>query len=202
MDEELHHSVRSTEKRQHAGFNILKDSFPDRYIEKRHAFQPADPDVPVVVTYRHPLDCIASSILRYELAPTDEVVDQQISEFEKNGIWDVLAIKDDPNVLLLRYEDFVFDFEVIFRGIENFFHVKIPPAARKVLTDRYRIKLVEKTTRKMKTFSEYDKRTEWHGKHISKYRGAPYYYKEFFRADQISHLENVYKDFLEAFHYQ
>lgn len=54
----------------------------------------------------------------------------------------------------------------------------------------------------MKTFSEYDKRTEWHGKHISKYRGAPYYYKEFFRADQISHLENVYKDFLEAFHYQ
>jgi hypothetical protein len=182
-------------------YNILRDVFPKKYIEKRHTYRHNDLKVPVVVTYRHPLDCIASSIQRYELTPTDEVIEQQISEFEENGIWDVLAIKDNPNVLMLRYEEFVYDFEVIFNGIEKFFDIKIPLETRNVLTGRYQIEAVETIVEKMGTWAKYDKRTYWHGKHISRYKGVPFYYKEFFQADQIAYLESVYKKFLLELNY-
>ena len=41
--------------------------------------------------------------------------------FEINGIWDVIEIQNNKNVLMLKYEDFVNDFDVIFNGIEKFF---------------------------------------------------------------------------------
>jgi hypothetical protein len=100
-------------------FNILRELFPDRKIIKKHQCGIRELSFPVVVTYRHPLDCIASSIQRYELEPTDEVVAQQISEFNSNGAIDVLKIKNNPNVLLLQYEEFFGNFEVIFRRLET-----------------------------------------------------------------------------------
>ncbi len=104
-------------------------------------------------------------------------------------------------MLLLRYEEFVYDFQVIFNGIEGFFEIKIPLETRNVLTERYQIEAVEKIVARMSTFAEYDTRTLWHGKHISKYKGAPFYYKTFFQDDQIAYLEGVYNKFLLEFNY-
>lgn len=182
-------------------YNILRDIFPNRYIEKRHSYGYNDPKLPVVVTYRHPLDCIASSIQRYGLTASNEVLEQQISEFERNGIWNVVEIKAAPNVLMLRYEDFVNNFDVVFDGIEEFFDIKIPHETRKVIGDRYNIKAVEKVIDKMGAFIEYDNLTHWHGKHISAYKGKSFYYKEFFQDDQIVYLKEVYKKFLLEFNY-
>ena len=70
-------------------YNILKDVFPNRSVETRHYYRDKDVRFPVVVTYRNPLDSIVSSILRYKKNPTEDVIKQQISEFEKNCIWTV-----------------------------------------------------------------------------------------------------------------
>jgi hypothetical protein len=182
-------------------YNILRDVFPKRKIKKRHRYESDKLKYPVVVTYRNPLDCIASSIQRYDLTPTNEVIERQIAEFERNGIWDILKIKDNPNVLMLKYEDFFDDFEVIFKGIENLFDIKILPASRSTLTERYQIDAVEKIIKDMDTFDEYNKVTHWHGKHISSQRGRPMYYKHFFKEDQIAYLKSVYKEILLEFNY-
>ncbi|MES9899841.1 MAG: hypothetical protein ABW148_12565 [Sedimenticola sp.] len=182
-------------------YNILRDLFPGKNIKKRHSYESNDSKFPMVVTYRHPLDCIASSIQRYELIPTDEVINQQISEFEKNGIRDILEIKDDPSVLMLRYEEFANNYDVIFNEFEIFFGIKISHKKRSTLSDRYHIKAVEKIIARMESFSEYDEITHWHGKHISAYKGSFYYYKEFFNDSQIEYLENVYNKFLQEFNY-
>ena len=47
---------------------------------------------PVVVSIRNPLDSISSSIQRYGKDPTDEVIKEQIQEYEKEGLWDILGL--------------------------------------------------------------------------------------------------------------
>ena len=51
------------------------------------------------------------------------------------------------------------------------------------------------------SFGDYDPTMHWHGKHISKYKGKPDYYLEYFQKEQIAYLKNVYREFLEAFNY-
>ncbi len=183
-------------------YNILREIFPNKNIDKKHSYPENDQKFPVVVTYRHPLDSIASSIQRYELEVNQEILKQQVAEFEENGIWDVLKIKDDPNVLMLRYEDFVHDFRVIFNEIETFFNVQISEEKKQVINEKYQIKSVENVVKKMGNFENYDKVTNWHGKHISGYKGRPYYFKEFFEEEQIAYLEGAFERFLKELGYK
>lgn len=182
-------------------YNVLRDIFPESIIRKQHNLNMDDLSFPVVATCRHPLDSIASSIQRYELTPTNDVIEQQIIEFKENGLLDLISISHLPNVLLLRYEDFVDDFEKIFIEVEKFFDVRIPLEKKHKISTEYQIECVENAVEKMGSFEEYDKVTFWHGKHISSYKGRPYYYMEYFQKDQITYLKNVYKEFLQEFKY-
>lgn len=182
-------------------FNILKDLFPESVIRKQHNLNNKDLNFPIIATCRHPLDSIASSIQRYQLTPTNEVIEQQISEFEENGLSDLSSIAYLDNVLLLRYEEFVDDFETIFLGVEKFFNVTISLEKRNEIIAKYQITNVEKAIENMSSFEEYDKINHWHGKHISIYKGQPFYYRKYFQADQITYLKNVYKEFLLEFKY-
>jgi hypothetical protein len=182
-------------------FNILREVFPTKDIRKQHNYKYNISQCPVVISYRHPLDCIASSIQRYGLSPTDEVIKNQIVEFEKNGISDILKVKNKQNVLMIRYEEFVNDFDNIYNSIDDFFGTEISFEKRRVLTNRYQIENIEKIVESKNTFTEYDEITHWHGKHISRYKGKPYYYQDFFQNDQIEYLKQVYRKYLTEFDY-
>ena len=183
-------------------YNILKDIFPNRSVETRHYYRNKDKRFPTVVTYRNPLDSIVSSILRYNKTPTEDVIKQQISEFKKNGIWTVFEIRENKNVLLLKYEDFVNNFEHIYNKLEIFFNIKISNETRNLITKRYNIEAVEKITSYMKSYEEQDKKTLFHGKHINVNKGKPNFYKQFLNNEQILYLKNIYKDYLLVFGYE
>ena len=183
-------------------YNILKDIFPKRNVEHRHTYRKKDEKFPTVVVYRHPLDCITSSILRYQLKPTQEVIQQQILEFENNDIWKVIEVKDNKNILMLKYEDFVHNFEIVFNAAEKFFNIKIYSDIRKLINERYNINSVEKITGKMETYKEMDRKTLFHGKHFNINKGEPNYHKNFLKEDQIVYLSNIYKNFLLTFNYK
>ena len=182
-------------------YNILKDLFPNRSVETRHYYRNNDRKFQTVVTYRNPLDSIVSSILRYKLKPTDEVINQQIKEFEENGIWTVLEIKDKKNILMLKYEDFVNNYEVIFNKLENFFKINIPKNTRNLITERYNIKAVEKIVSKMKSYKEINEQNLFHGEHININKGQPNFHMKFLKKNQILHLKSVYKNFIDIFDY-
>ena len=179
-------------------FNILREVFPDQHIQKTHTLKGIYLKRPMVITYRHPLDSIASSIQRYGLTPTDEIVAQQIQEFNSNGFSDLVKIKDPTKVLMLRYEDFRYDLDVVFNGIESFFDIKITDKKRDDLSKFYNIESVKKMTESKKTFSDHDRITHWHGKHVSKYNGGVNYHKEFFSQSQLDQLLEIYSEFLVA----
>ena len=183
-------------------YNILKDVFPDRSVEARHYYRNKDKKFPTVVTYRNPLDSIASSILRYKKKPTNDVIEQQVSEFKKNGIWSVLEIRENKNVLMLKYEDFVNNFDYIYNKLEIFFNANIYNDKRNLITKNYNIAAVEKITSYMKSYEEQDKKTLFHGDHININKGKPDFYKQFFSTEQISYLKNIYKDYLLVFDYE
>jgi len=182
-------------------YNILRELFPKRTIKKRHSYKPRDSVWPTVVTYRHPLDCIASHIQCHENAATDEELEKQIAFFNEIGILDVPKIGNRENVLMLKYEDFVSDFNFIYDNLELFFGIDISRESRNALTSRYQIKAVENLIRDKSSFSEHDPVTKLHGKHISKHKGKPYYYQEFFTAKQIEHLKTVYRTYLDELNY-
>jgi hypothetical protein len=182
-------------------FNLLRELFPERIVKKVHRLPPNPLLWPIVVTYRHPFDCIASNIQKNDQEPTDEVITQQIYKYDKTCIWDIPRIKEYRHVLLLRYEGFVYDYDYIFERFEKFFKMKISSIKRSELVNHYKISAVEKITEQYRTFSEFDQETKLHGKHISKYKGQPYYYKEFFSQKQIEQLTHKYKKFLDEFGY-
>ena len=183
-------------------YNILKDVFPNKSVETKHYYRNKDKRFPTIVTYRNPLDSITSSILRYKKKPTKDVIKQQISEFEKNGIWSVLEIRDNKNVLMLKYEDFVNNFDYIYNKLEIFFNVNISNDKKNLIKKNYNITAVEKMTSYMKSYEEQDKKNLFHGDHININKGQPNFYKEFLNAEQISYLKNIYKDYLLIFDYE
>ena len=138
-----------------------------------------------ILSYRNPLDSISSSILRYKLTPTDAVIKQQIKEFENNGIWTVFEIRNKKNVLMLKYEDFVDNFENIYNKLEIFFNIKISNDTKNIINKNYNLAAVEKTISYMKSYDDQDKKTLFHGDHIGINKGKPNFYKEFLKKDQI-----------------
>ena len=195
-------------------YNILKDIFPKNFVETRHVYREKDRRFPTVVTYRNPLDSIISHLLvsqkilkkenksdQSRLIITEELLNEQIKTFETNGIWDVIEIQNNKNVLMLKYEDFVNDFNVIFNEIEKFFNQEIDIEKKNMIKKRYNINSVETISNKMKSYKEIDKKTLFHGNHINKNKGQPNFHRQFLNDDQIFYLKKIYKKFLVNFNY-
>ena len=187
-------------------YNILKDIFPKNFVESRHYYREKDKRFPTVVTYRNPLDSRTSSILRDNIAhfrdnskPTNNELKKQIYHFD--CLWTVFEIRNNNNVLMLKYEDFVNNYEIIFNKIEKFFDINISSEVRNLVAERYSINSVEKICSKMKSYWEIDKKTFYHGNHININKGQPNFHLEFLKNHQILHLKKIYKKFIEELNY-
>ena len=74
--------------------------FPRKKIFKVHSFRKMCHVLPVVATYRHPYDSIASSLLRYGVEdPSDEDVEKQMRVFASSGLKELPTIMSRSNVL-------------------------------------------------------------------------------------------------------
>ena len=190
-------------------YNILKELFPDYTIIKTHAHSRNWKEIflkkiPLVCTYRDPLDIICSSIKRYEKLGTREVIDEQIKELKQNGFDDFIKLEKiprfvDKNKLNLKYENFYNNFDYIFKELEDFFNIQISSNLRSKIERKLSIEEVKEKTRKFKTFEEYDINSHWHGKHISNNNGIPKSHINFFNQEDLNYLKFVYKDFRKKY---
>ncbi len=73
--------------------------------------------------------------------------------------------------LVLRYEEFVNDFESLFRSIEKQYALVIDPKDRAFLKKALSRRNVNKNIEKFPSFSEYDGYSNLHGNHI--HQGEP-----------------------------
>jgi len=182
--------------------NMLRDIFPGQKITKDHSYRPHYDNASVVTTYRHPLDCMASQMQCFEREVTDKNIETTINEYKQLGMWHVPAIRDKPNVLMLKYEEFRYDYEYIYKHLEEFFNIKLSDGQRESLSLKYHIDAIKKTLPPGHFIDSYLKDGSfWHANHISKYNGKCYYYKEFFTKEQIKYLKEVYKDYINIMGY-
>lgn len=162
-------------------YNVLRELYPRRRIEKCHTLDRRNLESTIVATYRNPADIVASLLLVSNSSVTDANIREQSILLNRQGIWDLLAIRNRSNMLLLRYEDFVDDFDVLFNNIENHFQIRIPPEKRKELSAKYDRKSVQAMTERYHDFSQYDPETQFHGRHISPFNGTPDFARQLLR---------------------
>jgi len=185
-------------------WNTLRVCLPKREVKKAHklsAFEIRFRSAPIVASIRNPLDSISSSIQRYGKDPTDEVVMQQIEEYERLGMWDILEIQNKPNVKILKYEEFAFDFTFMFRELEDFFQQPIPQQLKQQVIENYSIDKVKTKSDSRGEFTNFNKEDQIHGQHISKFSGASGYYMDFLSSKQIESIQKRFKPVLQAFDY-
>ena len=68
----------------------------------------------MIVTFRNPMDSLASSIKRYKLEVNDVNIKNQILELKENGLDDLYEIFQNKNILKLKYENFYNNYDFIF----------------------------------------------------------------------------------------
>lgn len=184
-------------------YNILKELFNNYSIIKTHHY-PSKlqriQNIPVVCTFRDPLDIICSSIKRNQELPSREVIKKHINVLEKYGFVDFIKLqKNYKNKINLRYENFYNNYDYVFEKLETFFAIKIPKNFRCYLVNKFSINNVKEEIKKFNNFQEFDPSTKFHGLHISDKNGAIKSYIDFFKNEDIKFLEQTYREFREKY---
>ncbi|MBK1790518.1 hypothetical protein [Persicirhabdus sediminis] len=182
-------------------YNILREIFPQKQIIKTHALERRFERDQIVSTYRNPLDAISSSINRYKLEATDDVIEQQIQEFKENGLYDIFKVIDSPKTLLLKYEDFYDNFDYIYANLESHFNITLNQELKDSISSKLSIPSVKKMTAKMNDFSEFDPENHFHGNHISEFNGQIGRYNQVLNKQQAEHIRTELADYMKHFGY-
>lgn len=186
-------------------WNSLRAVFPGERIPKLHSLDfyrksCLNPSK-IVCTVRNPLDALVSSIRRYGLEPTPEVVARQIAEFRANGMDDVLAIAERSGTLLLRYEEFVRDFDVLFDELGRFFGVKIAEETRRAFSAEFDVREVKRKSDELGAFANFDHGDHIHGRHVSDGLGSPGQHAGFLGENEREEILRAFRPFCERFGY-
>tara|TARA_R110000803_G_scaffold86919_3_gene153478 strand:+ start:1754 stop:2368 length:615 start_codon:yes stop_codon:yes gene_type:complete len=170
-------------------YNILNNIF-NTNITKTHNIISVNSNV--IITYRNPLDSLASLILidNPYIQPSqvdDTLLLRKLNELRKNGLDDIIKIFNNPHPLFLKYEDFRDNYDYLYENISTHFNVYIDNTKREVINNKFSLDNVKKQIKGYKSFKEWDNKTKLHGNHVSKYGGESYY-KVFFTHN---HLEKI-----------
>ena len=185
-------------------FNILKEVFNNYIIIKTHQFPTLKlrkiQNIPLVCTYRDPLDIICSSIKRNTELPNRGVIKKHIKELKKHGFDDFIKLETNyKNKINLRYENFFNNYDYIFNKLENFFCIKISKEFRFYLKNKFSINNVKEQIKNFNNFQEYDSQSHFHGLHISDKNGEIKSYIDFFKTEDINFLEETFREFREKY---
>ena len=181
-------------------YNILKMLYVDSGYEVYKAHHLEEPDknniVHIMSTFRHPYDCVISLTQINTTNPTFEDYKKNISVYLKNGgnnMFDNFQkILTHDKIVWFKYEDFVNDFGHIFDKIERGTNIVIAEERRKEIEDKLNIERVNKYIQRFKDFTEYDRNNHFHGKHISKDKGAINRYRKYLTEDQIKQIRDIF----------
>jgi len=185
-------------------WNTLKHCFPDREVVKCHelsSFYKKHRQAPIVASIRNPLDSISSAMLRYKQDATDEVVRDYIRKYQNKRMDDILSVNDLKNAKVIKYEDFAFDFSVMFKAIEELFAVEVGDDVKSEVIEKFDIQRVKQKSDKLGEFSNMDSSDQIHGRHVSEYSGASGYHSEVLSKKQIEMIKHDLRAIFLAFDY-
>ena len=144
-----------------------------------------------IITIRHPYNSIISSILRNCIDINVETIRTHIEEYLNFG-GDCIINNDfnGDNHCILIYEKFLNNHDYILNKLEIFLNETYPLELKNKIKSKLNINQIKKDIDKngYTKFCEYDKNTQFHGKHISEFNGSTDY-KKILNKDELSILE-------------
>lgn len=144
-----------------------------------------------IITIRHPYNSIISSILRYEQEINVNTIKKHINEYLINGGQDIISNDfTGNNYCVLFYENFLNNHDLILNKLEKFFNIKYKSELKNKIKSKLEINNVKEQIIKNghTKFSSYDRKTNFHGNHISKYNGK-IDYKKMLNKDELILLQ-------------
>ncbi len=141
-------------------------------IIKTHDYNLIKKDILYVFTLRNPIDACFSHYLAYcsdkkkilPLGILDAIVHTQLKSIR----YLERLILNEANIVILKYEDFVDDFDFLFLVIENRFSIFISCKDKIFLKKALQKDNVIKNIVKLESFSHIDEFSLFHGDHISR----------------------------------
>lgn len=183
-------------------YNILRETYPLNSVLKRHKITNSKCNqYKTVVTYRNPLDSLASSFKKDNVLITEKNILIKIEELKNNGLNDLVTIFENRSILKLKYEDFYNDINMIFDRLEIYFDKPISRGHREKIIKKYDIKNVLLLTKGYKDFSQYDKISHFHGNHISESKGKPNSFEQLFNKTELALVKDSLHPFLNRLGY-
>lgn len=186
-------------------WNTLRHSFPKHRVVKEHSL-PKEFGNPlfralIICSVREPLDALASAALVTYTEPSMQSADTLIADFDRSGIWDVPRVQKSKRRLILKYEDFAFDFGYLFQQIETFMEIKLSDPIKATIRNEYSLKAVQRKASAFEGFEQYDQVNQIHGNHISRFEGRAGYYTELFGKVKVRRLYEHYREIYELLDY-
>jgi hypothetical protein len=179
--------------------------YPDVEVLKTHTLDLSQAELnstsKIIISVRDPRDSISSSIQRYKKEPTIDVVKEQIKEFKEHGMQQVLDVCERGNVLVLKYEDFAFNIDKLFSEVELFMGESVTKRKKRYIKDAFAIENMDRKSKALGDFENYDKSDHIHGRHISQFKGKVGYYQNFLSIEMIDVINESFPVFMKKFGY-
>lgn len=183
-------------------WQIMKTVFAPERVIKTHPDAWMPDGTNVVISIRDPRD-VAASLLRVKLSRDEKEKHDENDVFailKRVGIYytGLRSVLIGPNVLL-KYEDFYQDYDIIYDALEEGFDIEIPEDFRKEMTTKFNMQKNKERADKLKSFSEIG---EWeiHGDHIGHIH--PGYWNEYITGWLGCIVEDYCKRFCKEFGYE
>ncbi len=188
-------------------FQLLNEMFPGRVI-KTHKFIPKS-NCFKFVNYRDPRDIILSTAKRRyqdlgELAGIEaSIIQSHINLFRENKYHNNLKkYKNDKKAYLIKYEDYFNGNEKkLIEFIAQKLNKNIKENKINYILDKYSLRSNLKRAKKLKTFNNYDNKSQIHGNHISN-MGKSGEWKKVFSTKVINIIKKDIGKFIIDFGYE
>ena len=168
-------------------WNFLKRTYSGG-VQKEHRLISFDGWI--VTTIRHPYNSIISAILRLDKPIDESSLEYCANEFMREGGMDSLKLNpESPNVIILKYEDFVDDYSHIVKRLNEKMGEGWSSESLDEVLEGLSIENMMKIQNQHEDFFEWDKETHIHGNHISKYRGKTNW-EDLLTEQQVQFLES------------
>lgn len=181
-------------------YRVLKEIFPN--VEKCHLPEVGPylgTDAKIVTTVRDPVDSFISHVrvVHYPDSIPSIILSQSYAGYINQRLYEhkqfnKILDENQDQILLLKYENFYNDFGYIFDKLENFFDIEIYEGKRVDIINKCGVEKAMEIQSTMTSFSEHDKETHIHGRHIvSPEPGSP---SMFLKEKDVALLERLFKD--------
>ena len=98
----------------------------------------------------------------------------------QNSLDDLKGIIENQDSTILRYENFVNDYDYAFEKIESFFGFSVSSEKKDLFKNEFSLNNVKLISKDQNNFKNYDLKTLIHGNHISSRNGKIGSYKRLF----------------------